>query len=95
MTRDQYTELVSFLGRKFDGVDQRFDGIDRRFDSVERRLSDHDRQFEEVRRHATVLFERSEANLKVVAEGLGLRLERVEGRLEVLESVRGAHERGS
>ncbi len=71
MTRDQYTELACFLGRKFDGIDRRL---------------------EETRRHATVLFERSEANLIVVAKGLGVRLERVEGRIQVLEGVRPALE---
>jgi hypothetical protein len=60
MTSDQYTELVGYLGRKFDGVDQ---------------------NIEESRRHATVLVEQSQANLTDVAEGLGLRIDRVDGRL--------------
>jgi hypothetical protein len=65
MTSDQYTELVGYLGRKFDGIDERFE---------EARL-----ERTEIRRHATVLFDQSQANLQAVAEGLGLRIERLEG----------------
>ena len=64
MTSDQYTELVGYLGRKFDGVDERFEEA-----TLER---------EEIRRHATVLFDQSQSNLKAVAEGLGLRIERLQ-----------------
>lgn len=99
MTSDQYTELVGYLGQKFDGIDRRFDGIDRRFDGIDRKFDAVDQKFdavdrrfegvdqkfegvyqniEESRRHATVLFEQSQANLKAVAEGLGLRIERLE-----------------
>lgn len=92
MTSDQYTELIGFLGRRFDGMDRRFDRIeqrlddhDRRFDDHDRRLDDHDRrfesidrQFEETRRHAVVLFEQSQANLAAVAEGIGYRIDKLD-----------------
>jgi hypothetical protein len=71
MTSDQYTELVGYLGQKFDGIDRKFDGVDERFE--EARL-----ERTEIRRHATVLFEQSQANLQAVVEGLGLRIERLE-----------------
>lgn len=87
------------IGRRFKEVDRRFEQIDRRFEQVDRRFEDVDRRFDEAsrereeirdeaRRHSTILFEQSQANLKVVAEGLGLRLEAVEaleGRVQVLE----------
>ncbi len=97
MTSDQYTELVDFLGGKFDRIDRRFEHVDRRLEEArnERQEIRH-----EARRHATVLFEQSQANLKGVAEGLELRIERAvealgesvrrgfadhEGRIQVLE----------
>jgi tetrahydromethanopterin S-methyltransferase subunit G len=68
MTSDQFTELVVFLGEKFQGVERRLDG--------------HDRQFEEVRRHATVLFERARQERRVMTEGVNARFERVDVRLD-------------
>lgn len=97
MTSDQYTELVGFLGGKFDRIDRRFEHVDRR---LEEARSERQEIRDEARRHATVLFEQSQANLKGVAEGLDLRLERAvealtesvrrgfadhEGRIQVLE----------
>ena len=71
MTTDQYSQLIAFLGQKFDGIDRNSASIDQRFEEAKR-------EREEIRRHATVLFEQSQANLKAIAEGLGMRLERVE-----------------
>lgn len=90
MTSDQYTELVGFLGGKFERIDRHFERIDRQFEQVDRQFEEARRERQEIRdearRHATVLFEQSQANLKGVAEGLELRLERaVEG---LTESVR-------
>jgi hypothetical protein len=68
MTTDQYTELIAVLAQKFGGIDQRFEEAKREREEIR----------EEARRHATVLFEQSQANLRVIAEGLGMRLERVE-----------------
>ncbi|MEK9505515.1 hypothetical protein [Gaopeijia maritima] len=80
------------IGRRFEEVDRRFEQIDRRFEQVDRRFDEASREREEIRdearRHSTILFEQSQANLKVVAEGLGLHLEAVEaleGRVQVLE----------
>lgn len=93
MTNDQYTELIGFLGGKFDGIERRLDDHDRRFEGI-------DRQFEETRRHATVLFEQAQANLRTVAEGIGLRIDKLEEavrdgfadherRIQVLEAADG------
>lgn len=73
MTRDQYSELVAFLGRKFDAIDN---------------------EFEETRRHATVLFEQSRAELRTFAEGTNARFEKVDARFrEVDERFREVDER--
>lgn len=74
MTSDQYTQLIDFLGGKFERIDGQFEEAKREREKIR----------EEARRHATVLFEQSQANLNTVAEGLGLRLERVESGLVVL-----------
>ncbi len=91
MTSDQYTELVGFLGVKFDGIDRRFEGIDRRFENIDRRFENIDRrfedidrrfegidrQFEEVRRHATVLFEQARDERRLMMEGFDARFTKV------------------
>lgn len=85
MTSNQYAELVEFLGGQFERIDRRFEEVDRRFDEASR---EREEIRDEARRHSTILFEQSQANLKVVAEGLGLRLEAVEaleGRVQLLE----------
>lgn len=85
MTSNQYAELVDFLGGQFEQVDRRFEDVDRRFDEASR---EREEIRDEARRHSTILFEQSQANLKVVAEGLGLHLEAVEaldGRVQLLE----------
>ncbi len=71
-------EQFARIDQKFARVDERFEQIDRRFEQIDRRFERIDEQFAETRRHAVVLFEQSQANLQVVAEGLGLRLERLE-----------------
>lgn len=88
MTNDQHAQLIEFLGRKFDQIDRRFEGVDQRLEGIDQRLEEAKREREanrdEARRHATVLFEQSQTHLNLVAEGLGLRLDRVEQRLETL-----------
>ncbi len=82
MTSDQYTELVEFLGRRFDGMDRRLDGMDRRLDGmdqrldgVDQRLDGVDARIEESRRHATVLFEQARHERRTMMEGLEARFE--------------------
>ena len=41
MTNDEYSQLIEFLGRKFEE-------INRRFDRVEAKLEVHDRRFDAV-----------------------------------------------
>ena len=55
MTNDEYSQLIEFLGRKFEEIDRRFDRVeaklevhDRRFDTVEAKLEVHDRRFDTV-----------------------------------------------
>ena len=48
MTPNEYKELVDFLGRKFDRIDERFEHVDRRFDQVDQRFEQVDRRFEQV-----------------------------------------------
>ncbi len=57
MTSDQYTELVAFLGRRFEDGDRR----------------------------AIALFEQSRAELKIVAEGLEARFDKMDGRIDTME----------
>ncbi len=96
MTTDQYSELVDFLGGKFGRIDEQFAEAKRDREEIreearrererlfEEARRERERLFEESRRHAVVLFEQSQANLKTVAEGLGLRMVGVEGGLSAL-----------
>ena len=57
MTRSEYQELVEFLSKKFDGIDQRFEGQDQRFDRIEGRLSKVEVGLEENRHQTQALAE--------------------------------------
>lgn len=71
MTPNRYSELIGFLGQKFEGLESRLDR--------------HDRQFVEVRRHATTLFEQAAAERRVMMEGIDARFEVVNGRLDGMD----------
>lgn len=74
MASDEYAELIAFLGRKFDAIDerfagmdrrlmamdQRFDTMDRRFDTMDRRLDTMDQRFSEVLDHLEHIYGRFE-----------------------------------
>lgn len=87
MTTDQYSELIEFLAERFRAIDQRFDGIDQRFDGIDQRFDGIDQRIADSRRHAVVLFEQAQANLNVVAEGLGARVDRLQQRMAGVEVV--------
>ncbi len=53
MTNDEYSQLIEFLGRKFEETD-------RRFDRVEAKLAEHDERFREVFGHFEHLYRRFE-----------------------------------
>ncbi len=57
MTADQYTELVDFLGGRFDRIDARFESIDNRFDALEKRLVRVEVGLEALRQDVQVLTE--------------------------------------
>ena len=88
MTRDEYTELVDFLGRKFDRIDERFDRIDRRFEHVDQRFEQVDQRFERLEgevagvkgevRSLRVLVEDNASNIRKVAEGVQVANARLE-----------------
>ena len=59
MERDDYKELVDFLGEKFERIDQRFEQIDQRFDRVEGEI-----------RSVGVLVEENTKRIEIVAEGV-------------------------
>ena len=64
MSPAEYQELVEFLGKRFDRidqqfeqVDQRFEQVDQRFDAVENRLARVEVKGEETRHHLQILAE--------------------------------------
>jgi len=84
MTNDEYSQLIEFLGRKFEE-------IDRRFDRVEAKLAEHDERFGEILGHFDHLYkrlERLEQEYQAILEGLR-RLESLltddKGKRELLE----------
>ncbi|MHB1194674.1 MAG: hypothetical protein ACYC6F_16740 [Longimicrobiales bacterium] len=82
MTPNEYKELVDFLGRKFDRIDERFEQVDRRFEQVDRRFDQVDQRFEGLDgeiRGVRVLAEQNASDIRKVVEGVttnGARLER-------------------
>ena len=77
MTTDQFTELIEFLGRKFDAIDRRFDAIEGRLSAVERRLAVLEVSHEAMR-----------DDIRALAEGqavINTQLDRLEARVDALE----------
>ena len=86
MTNDEYSQLIEFLGRKFEE-------IDRRFDRVEAKLAEHDERFREVFGHFDHLYkrlERLEQEYQTILEGL----RRIEALLAGEKAKREDLERG-
>ena len=46
MSAPEYQQLITFLGERFETIDQRFEAIDRRFAMIDRRFETFDRRFE-------------------------------------------------
>lgn len=72
MSENEYKELIDFLGKNFEKIDERFEKIDERFKKI-------DEQFEDARRHTGVLIEAVEHKIDIVIEtvmGLNERLDR-------------------
>jgi chromosome segregation ATPase len=81
MASDEYAELISFLGRKFDAIGDRFAAMDRRFDGIEEKLTEHDVRFQEVLGHLENIYgrlERLEQEYQAILEGVR-RIERLIG----------------
>jgi chromosome segregation ATPase len=86
MASDEYAELIAFLGRKFDAIDerfaamdQRFASMDQRFDAVGQRFDAVDQRFSEVlgqREHIYGRLERLEQEYQAILEGVR-RIERL------------------
>lgn len=80
MANTEYTQLIEFLGRKFEEIDRRFESIDRRFDRVEAKLAEHDERFERIDERFREVFghfdhlynrlERLEQEYQALLEGL-------------------------
>lgn len=72
VTERQHTELVAFLGLRFDKIDVRFEGVEGRLEGVEGRLTKVEVGQEGIRH-----------DLQLLAEGFGATMRRID-RLEGL-----------
>ena len=100
MTNDEYSQLIEFLGRKFEEIDRRFDRVeaklevhDRRFDAVEAKLAEHDERFGDILGHFDHLYrrlERLEQEYQAILEGV----RRIEALLAGEKAKREDLERG-
>jgi hypothetical protein len=81
MTKGEYQELIEFLGRKFEDVDQRFVGMERRFDAVDARFDAVELRLTRVE----VLGERNQHHIDLLAEGLGGLRQEMNERFEAVD----------
>jgi hypothetical protein len=72
MTSDEYRDLVTFLGQRFEQIDARFEQIDARFDQVDARI-------DSVRRELGTMIENTQAEIRVVSEGVATANRRIDG----------------
>ena len=63
MSNNEYSELISFLGKKFDRIDEKFESIDKKFEAV-------DEKFETMRREIGVQFEAMDHKIDLLIEGM-------------------------
>ena len=82
MTNTGYTQLIEFLGRKFEE-------IDRRFDRVDAKLAEHDERFREVFGHFDHLYHRLERLEQKYQAILDVTIRRLLG-IEVLDAAGAA-----
>ena len=69
MTRSEYSNLIEFLGRKFEGVEVRLSGVEGRLAGMDERLT-----------RVEILCEDNQHKIQIVAEGVvALREEMVRG----------------
>ena len=59
-----YKELVGFLGKKFEKIDQRFEKIDQRFEKIDQRFDKIDQRFEIIETKLEEKADRDEMNEK-------------------------------
>ena len=81
MASDEYAELIAFLGRKFDAIEERFGAMDQRFVSMDQRFDSMDQRFSEVLGHLEHIYgrlERLEQEYQAILEGVR-RIERLIG----------------
>jgi hypothetical protein len=81
MSPTEYQELLEFLGRRFDAVDQRFVAIDQRFVSIGQRFGAVFRRFDAVDRRFVAMQEQIDGNHR---EALG-HFDEIYRRLERLD----------
>ena len=87
MSENEYKELIDFLGKKFEKIDERFEKIDNQFEKIDERFKKIDDQFEETKRH-------TDARIEEVKRHTGVLIEAVEHKIDiVIEGVMGLNER--
>jgi predicted nuclease with TOPRIM domain len=83
MSPSEYTHLIDFLSKKFDGVDERFERLEGRFGRLEGRFGRLEGRFGRLE----VGHEQLRSDLKGVAEGVTMNGERIDRVLDRLDGM--------
>ena len=70
MTNNEYQQLVEFLGRRFDEIDQRFTAIDERFTAIDERFVAIDQRFVVIDQRFVTMEQRFEARFDTLEQQL-------------------------
>jgi chromosome segregation ATPase len=89
VTRAEQDDLISYLDRKFDRIDQRFEAErkynDARFEALEHKLAEHDNKLDTLVSVVTSLAQ-STSRLEERMDRMENRMDRMENRMDRLES---------
>jgi hypothetical protein len=70
MSENEYKELIDFLGKKFERIDERFEKIDNQFESVNKKIDNVATDVKDLRREMGVLYEDVQHRFDLVGEGM-------------------------
>jgi archaellum component FlaC len=104
MSENEYKELIDFLGKNFERIDERFEKIDERFEKIDGRFEKIDERFEKIDERFEKIdarfekiddkFKKIDDQFEEVKRHTGVLIEAVEHKIDiVIEGVMGLNER--
>lgn len=96
MSNNEYSELINFLGKKFDGVDEKFDSIDKKFDAIDKKFDAIDKKFDAIDKKFDAIdkkFDAVDEQFETMRREIGVQFEAMDHKIDLLiEGMVGANQ---